>query len=164
MTPSHILVPVDRSSCAETAVDCAAALAEQLDVPITLLHAWEPLYELGVVMGAATIATGEGDIPLAQHIAEEARKTLEHHQRRLAERQLTVHARLAEGPTKQVIEDAIATSEFDLIVMGTHGRTGLSHVMMGSVAEWVVRTSTIPVITIRPDPDGAEGAAGDGPT
>lgn len=158
MLPKRILVPVDGSKCSEAAVDHAAVLAELFDAPITLLHAWEPLYELGVVMGAATIATADGTIPLVQHIADEARKVLERHAERLSSCKATVHKKLAEGPTRQVIRDVLDCGEHDMVVMGTHGRTGLSHLMMGSLAEWVVRHAPVPVMTIR-----AEAPAGEQP-
>ncbi len=159
MNPTNILVPVDRSACAEAAVDRAAQLAELFGARLTLLHAWEPLYELGAVMGAATIATVEGQVPLVQHIAAEARRTLEEHRDRLASRPITVAGRLAEGAPKEVIRDALDTGSYDLVVMGTHGRTGLSHVMMGSIAEWVVRHASVPVMTVRGAATEAAAAA-----
>lgn len=143
----HILVPVDRSDCSEAAVDCAAAVARLYEASITLLHAWEPLHELGLVASAATISTTEGQVPLVQHIAEEAEKTLVAHRARLADHPLEVRSKLVDGAPRQAIRDALATGEFDLVVLGTHGRTGLSHMMMGSVAEWVVRHASIPVMT-----------------
>ncbi len=155
MNPTRILVPVDSSACATAAVDCALAVADLYDAPVTLLHAWEPVYELGVVLGAATIATQAGEISLTQHIAEEAEKTLNAHRDRLSESQIVVDTRLVEGAPKAAIRDALDTGEFDLVVMGTHGRTGLSHVVMGSVAEWVVRHAPVPVMTIRSAPEGA---------
>jgi nucleotide-binding universal stress UspA family protein len=148
MDPRRILVPVDRSEFAEAAVDCAVAIAELFDIPITLMHAWEPLYELGVVMGAAKIDTPEGRVPLAEHIADEAKKTLQDHVERLDDGKVKVAARLVEGPPKQAILDTLAGDEFDLVVMGTHGRTGFAHALMGSITEAIVRASPIPVMTV----------------
>lgn len=151
MNVTSILVPVDRSLCSEAAVDRAVQLAEIFGAKLTLLHAWEPLYELGAVMGAATIATVDGEVPLVKHIANEARKTLDEHKSRLSARAVKVMAKLVEGAPKEAIRDALVSGDFDLVVMGTHGRTGLSHVMMGSIAEWVVRQAQVPVMTIRRD-------------
>lgn len=152
MNVTSILVPVDRSTCASTAVQRAAQLAEIFGAKITLLHAWEPLYELGAVMGAATIATVDGEVPLVKHIADEAKKTLDEHKARLASsssRPLEITAKLVEGAPKEAIRDALDSGNFDLVVMGTHGRAGFSHLMMGSIAEWVVRQAPVPVMTVR---------------
>lgn len=151
MNVTSILVPVDRSLCAEAAADRAVQLAEIFGAKLTLLHAWEPLYELGAVMGAATITTVDGEVPLVKHIADEAKKTLDDHKSRLGAHSVKVAAKLVEGAPKEAIRNALASGDFDLVVMGTHGRTGLSHMMMGSIAEWVVRQASVPVMTIRRD-------------
>jgi nucleotide-binding universal stress UspA family protein len=66
-----------------------------------------------------------------------------------------IHLAMAEGPAKQVIPRIARESGFDLVVMGTHGRTGLAHVLLGSVAEAVVRAAPCPVVTVPVSPQTA---------
>ncbi len=149
MNVTHILVPVDDSKTAERAVDRAAELAAAFAAKITLLHAWEPLYAFGPIVGGAMITTETGNMPLAQHVSESAKRTLDHQHGRLKSLPLSVVPRLVEGSAKVAIRDALEEGTFDLVVMGTHGRTGLARMALGSVAEWVVRHSKIPVMTVR---------------
>jgi nucleotide-binding universal stress UspA family protein len=58
------------------------------------------------------------------------------------------------GPTAKVIVEAARDRNVDLIVMGTHGRHGMAHLLLGSIAERVVRTASCPVLTVR-SPSGA---------
>jgi nucleotide-binding universal stress UspA family protein len=149
MKLAHILVPVDRSPSSAEAVERAAQLAAHSGARITLLHAWEPLYAWGPFMGAAMVSTDAGNVPLAKHIVEEAQRTLAEHKNRLAQHPLEVKTELVEAPPKNAIRDALNKERFDLVVMATHGRTGFARVTMGSIAEWVVRHSPVPVLTVR---------------
>ena len=60
-----------------------------------------------------------------------------------------VDRRLLQGAAAVEIVELARSADFDLIVMGTHGRTGLKHVLMGSVAERVLRTAPCPVLTVK---------------
>ena len=62
---------------------------------------------------------------------------------------------LLTGPAARTIVEYATTRRFDLIVMGTHGRTGVAHLLLGSVAEQVVRTASCPVLTVREQPERA---------
>ncbi|MGH2436706.1 MAG: universal stress protein, partial [bacterium] len=141
---SRILVPTDFSTGAEAALTWAVQLAELFGAQVTILYVLDP--SLGAIAGlpahyASMPAYGE----LLETIRSEAKSELE----KIAKRFPTSKTLLREGSPRPVILDAATEIGADLIVMGTHGRTGLAHVFFGSVAEHVVRHSKIPVLTVR---------------
>ena len=140
----RILVPHDFSESASEALVVAAELAAVHGGHVTVLHVLAPFY------------TGIG-FPTPAEIAWTPPKEMEGDLRRqleqLVKRKLGARAGLATcratlGDPLQAI--LTAAKRADVIVMGTLGRTGLSHLLMGSVAEKVVRHSTVPVLTVRP--------------
>lgn len=140
--PKHILVPVDFSVLASQAVDYAIELAKALGAKITLLHAYEPP------------AIGYPDAAgLALEVTEACRRSaeaaLETEARERAASGVLLGHELRQGAAWVEIVEAAKERGADLIVMGTHGRGGLSHLLLGSVAERVVRSSPIPVLTVR---------------
>jgi universal stress protein A len=155
MTPSftHILVPTDFSTGARLAVDYAVALARRLGASIHLLN----IVEDPTVAGLFTEAHVDlGEIRKARRC--DAR-------RRMNELLTSLHAtnvtdEIATGPVAATIAGIAADRESDFIVMGTHGRTGLAHVLVGSVAEQVVRTAGCPVLTVREGLGATEAFAG----
>lgn len=148
MTPavSTILVPTDFSPGSRLALDYALQLARQLGASVHVLHVIEDT----VIAGMWTEAYV--DIP-------ELRKERRCAARRLMNELLgAVHSadvtdEITSGPVAQTITATAVDRGTDVIVMGTHGRTGLAHVLVGSIAEQVMRTASCPVLTIR------EGAA-----
>jgi nucleotide-binding universal stress UspA family protein len=97
---------------------------------------------------APTIVYGEGIyIPMPENCAKESEEKL------LALESptpnVTVEHRLVEGEPVQAILDAARDSDCDLILVGTHGRSGIKHLLMGSVAEKIVRKATCPVMTVK---------------
>jgi nucleotide-binding universal stress UspA family protein len=143
-----ILVPVDFSPCSSQAVDYAAFLAKELGADVDVMHAWHPSQEIGPIVGAFD-HSAERDRALADFVQTDAGKELKRVLFRLEARGVNVHGRLEAGSPRHAIVDAAAHGDYDLIVMGTHGRTGLAHVVAGSVAEWVVRHAPVPVLTVR---------------
>ena len=148
MTPafSNILVPTDFSPGSRLALEYALALARKLDARIHLLH----VVEDPAVTGMWT----EAYLDIAA-LREERQADAERQMRAL---QKTAGAEdasyeIAAGPVPETIAAAASDNAADFIVMGTHGRTGLAHVLVGSVAERVIRTAACPVLTVR------EGAA-----
>jgi nucleotide-binding universal stress UspA family protein len=139
----HILVPTDFSEYSKQAVQYARELAQKFGASLDLLHVVElppypieglPPSELGgnLLDDLEQQATSD----LAQVLPKEA--------------EVTVVRRVVVGiPYRRIVEVA-ADEKVDLIVMATHGRTGFSHLFMGSVAERVVRTAPCPVLTIHP--------------
>jgi nucleotide-binding universal stress UspA family protein len=141
-----ILVPTDFSTYAELAVEEALEVADAFSASITLFH----VYELPLPMSDGAYAFAAADTvrsieASAQTSLAAARSDLLRHWRGSPER---VGTTLAMGaPATRIVEEA-QQGGYDLIVMGTHGRTGLSHMLIGSVAERVVRTSGCPVLTV----------------
>jgi len=139
--PSKLLVPIDFSDCSLDALEYAALVAAQNKAAIELLHVLEPVsYGLDFTLG-------HSDDRRTQR--ERLTQRLDALSAALSAAGLTVANRLCGGvPADAILEEA-QTSSSDLIVMGTHGRRGLSHVMAGSVAEAVLRRATCPVLTVR---------------
>jgi nucleotide-binding universal stress UspA family protein len=147
---SRILVPVDFSAHSDRALRYAARLAGQVGAAVELLH---------VVEDFTYGAFSEVYVPNVPAMTEEAINSAVD---RLTPLKAEVFPHGADvetvvyvgRPAATIVEHARA-GKFDLIVMGTHGRTGLPHLFMGSVAEHVVRTAPCPVLTVR----GAGAAA-----
>ena len=158
LTIRRILGPTDFSAGAHSALEYAALLAERFEATLEVLHVWEYPSAYGPVVAEAVIHTDEGRMTVADLVRTRAGKQLE---RVLADlgRRVTIehHGRLETGDPAQAIIKVAASGGHDLIVMGTHGRTGLSHLFTGSVAEKVVRGAPCPVLTIHV-PEGAENA------
>jgi nucleotide-binding universal stress UspA family protein len=142
---ARILVPTDFSPGSERAATYAVELAETLGASVLLLHTWElPVY--AVPDGAVSFGA---DVMSRVEVA--VTKEAEALAAKLRTPRVDVQARAVQGPPAFEIVRRAPELGVDLIVMGTHGRTGLAHVLLGSVAERVVRTSTIPVLTVPPD-------------
>ncbi len=136
-TPKHILVPVDLSFYSLTALQYAEAIANLFEASISVVH----------VVDRGT-----------KH--EQPEETAEHETRarhaitnllidhNLVPHSLAIHIRHGLAAT-EILEDAKA-SQADLIVMSTHGRTGLRHALLGGVADKVIRLAPIPVLTVKP--------------
>jgi|KBSSwiStaDraftv2_1062776.scaffolds.fasta_scaffold506533_2 nucleotide-binding universal stress UspA family protein len=140
---AKILVPIDFSDCSKKALQYAIPFAKQFGATITLLHVVHVNYIGGPEVGAL-------DFPL---IEADLRKSAE---KQLAELAATEVQPQAAGGTlvrigQEVVEIVGAAKELesDLIIISTHGRTGLKHVFMGSVAENVVRLAHCPVLVVR---------------
>lgn len=143
---TNILVPVDFSPHAERAFGYATALARQLGAQVTLVHVVEDPFATGA-WGAETYTPNVGE--LLQELIAGAERQLTPWTEKPAAQGLTVKTAVITGrPSESIIKHA-ASERCDLIVMGTHGRTGLSHVVMGSVSERVLRKAPCPVLTVR---------------
>jgi nucleotide-binding universal stress UspA family protein len=139
MRLKHILVPTDFSEGSDRAEAVAAELASRFGAKITLLHAWP-------VPAPAPVA-GVMSWPV-DHIVGPAREALAREQTALADRQVETEAVLLAGHPPDRILEAAKSRDVDLVVMATHGRRGLPRFLLGSVAEKVVRTSPVPVLTV----------------
>ncbi|MCX6543278.1 MAG: universal stress protein [Acidobacteria bacterium] len=145
MTVKSILVPTDFSETAAAAVRCAAGLAEIFGSSLTLLHVVEDLVVKGLSADVGTAAAGR----LRDDAVRSAMVSLD---RVLTEPPLNrtgVDKVVLAGDPLDVILRYATEHLVDLIVIGTHGRTGLPRVLLGSVAERVVRTSPCPVLSVR---------------
>ncbi len=140
-TFKRILVPTDFSPSAADAIELAIEMATRFDSELTLLHVWElPVYPyMELVMNPAEL-TASIEKAAADCLASKLKEV----QARLPR----ARSKLMMGiPWRQIVE-AINELKADLLVMGTHGRRGLEHAVMGSVAEKLVRLSPVPVLTV----------------
>jgi nucleotide-binding universal stress UspA family protein len=145
-TFARILVPVDFSSTSDSAIDHAQALAARFEAPIELLH----VVEDPVASGAWEPDSAYLTIPeLIDGCIEDAARRLEILKSQLSAQGATVETRVVTGAPARAIVATAQSDGCDVIVMGTHGRTGLSHMLLGSVAERVIRTAVCPVLTVR---------------
>jgi nucleotide-binding universal stress UspA family protein len=141
---TKILVPTDFSSSATEALHTAVDLAARYGASITLVHVFEPL------VYPFPEATGFSSILNLADVIEDIDKLLEKNkQAALDAGAKTVTATQLQGHPPSEIADYAKAGGFDLIVMGTHGRRGLSRLMIGSVAERVVRIAPCAVLTVR---------------
>jgi universal stress protein A len=138
-----ILVPLDFSSNSDHALDVAADLATLFGASLHLLHA-QHVPALAMSPYGAALPQGVWD-----ELREGARRELEERRARVAARDLEAHAHLATGQPSGAIQQSARELGADLIVIGTRGRTGLAHVLLGSVAERTLRTATCPVLTVK---------------
>lgn len=148
MQINHILVPIDFSSDADDAVDMAISLARELGSRITLLHVIHDVY-IGVGEMAAALPTSYYD-----EIEADVKREIQTYLNKVVEAGLQGDSIVVHGVPFQSILDTVAEQNIDLVVMGTHGRTGLKHVLLGSVAEKVIRMATCPVMVTRSGPAG----------
>lgn len=143
---TKILVPMDFSPHADRAFGYATALARRLGAELLLVHVVEDPYASGA-WGA------EGYVPNVAELLQELIAGTERQLATLKETEaaqgLAVKTAVVTGRPAQSIIERAASEGCDLIVMGTHGRTGLSHAVMGSVAERVLRKASCPVLTVR---------------
>jgi universal stress protein A len=147
-TIKRILVPVDFSSCSRVALEHAVTLAEQFGASVDVVHVWPPPRSVGPdtvldVFRKSSPTLGEDARASA---SKEMEQFLTPFQKKGT---IKFRLRIECGEPYQRILEIANGGVYDLIAMGTHGRTGLSHVVMGSVAEKVVRHSLFPVLTVR---------------
>jgi nucleotide-binding universal stress UspA family protein len=151
MLPIHtILHPTDFSKNSECAFQLAVALARDYKAHLIVLHV--------EAVPAAIYGFGEGVLPPRTEWDEELRRELE--KIHAADPNVNLSHRLEEGDPVTEILMVAEDTHADLIVMGTHGRRGIPRLLMGSVAELVVRRADCPVLTVRtPFPEGAPAEA-----
>jgi nucleotide-binding universal stress UspA family protein len=141
----RILVPTDFSKFSQNALTYAVAFAEKFGAEIVLLHV---VQDLALFIPEAVLGTPAVTPPVEQFIAA-AKTALERTVKELNLPGITIRPAVAEGVPFEEIIRAARDQDVDLIVMGTHGHTGLAHMLMGSVAEKVVRKAPCPVLSVR---------------
>ena len=140
MNAKKIIFPTDFSHCGDAALDYATALARESGGTILIVHVEEP-----------TVAYGGGEMyyGILEPDYHELLKML--HEVKPADPTVTIEHRLLRGdgnPAKKIVHLA-KEEKADLIVMGTHGRTGVTRALMGSIAEAVVRRAPCPVLIMK---------------
>jgi nucleotide-binding universal stress UspA family protein len=150
----HILVPTDFSEPAEAALRWAVTVAREFDSRVHLLHVVpEPfVYPWGTEL--STLPLG----PILAQAQEAASTRLVQIAAATGLPADRIATRVAVGTPVDQVLTAVRDEHIDLVIMGTHGRGPVSHLLLGSVAERVVRRSEVPVLTVH----GAPGAAAAG--
>jgi nucleotide-binding universal stress UspA family protein len=146
MAIKRILVPIDFSRDSLHALAYARDLSRAFHAELLLLHVVDQTYLAGVpelrVANPALAKLLDDQWQIAKtHVA--------HLGARLEKKGQRLQTLTKRGSPAQVIADTAKRTAADLIVMGTHGRTGITHMFLGSIAEKVVRTATCPVLTVR---------------
>jgi len=135
-----IIVPLDFSSSSESTIDYASMIAERFAATLILVHVIESL--------PYSVTDTFQIVEHRRALETLAKSLLRNLSDDLRARNLVVKTRLVWGNPSGEILAKVQREKADLIVMGTHGRTGLPHMVMGSVAEKTVRLSRIPVLTV----------------
>ncbi len=142
--PKKILVPHDFGTGSDHALAYAVDLAKALGAEVTVMHAFE-IPMVGFPDGTL-VATPELVSRMLEGVNVGLKKALELH----SGAGVAMHALVKQGPTWQTITETATEAAADLIVMGSHGRHGISRALLGSVAEKVVRMAHCPVLTLHP--------------
>jgi nucleotide-binding universal stress UspA family protein len=138
----HVLVPVDFGNPTEHALDLALSIARPGEARITLVHAFDstPFMNVSPFLPPLDVE------PIVAALQKEMRALCD----KVKARYGRVEGTVVRGNVFTSILDFAKTHECDLIVIGTHGRRGIAHAFLGSVAEKVVRMSPVPVLTVHP--------------
>lgn len=150
--PVNILIALDYNHSAQKIAETGFAFTDSMDAEITLLHVvrdaayyaspqYSPIMGFGFNNSAAMV-----QMDTLAEIKEAAQQFLDHSKKHLGDE--AIHTLVKEGDTAQAILDAAHETKADFIVMGTHSRKGIDKLLMGSVAESVLRHTTIPVFII----------------
>ena len=145
--PKKILVATDFSSYARSAADAAISLAKLYGAQVTLMHV-VPLstyVEFAGGVEGSTFNAAEFQNAVREGVAKEAKAEV----KRLQELGCTAEFVTADGPAAIEVCTYAADKKFDLVIVGSHGRTGVKRLLLGSVAEVIVRHAQMPVLTVR---------------
>jgi nucleotide-binding universal stress UspA family protein len=137
-----ILCPVDFSPGSEHAVTKASELASALGAELELMHAYQ-LPVLALPDSSITVSP-----TYVAELTTRAQQALDKHVESLKQKGVTASTRLTEGNPAEAIVERAKEIGATMIVMGTHGRSGFRRFLLGSTAERVVRTATVPVLTV----------------
>ena len=141
----RILIPLDGSPRAELALGQVGRILRREDSEVILLRVIDLAEAIRTMDPALRVDTAY----LREHERTEAQKYLHDVARRFSDQGMKVHARIAEGPPAETILEQANQEGATLIVMTTHGRTGIFRWLIGSIAEKVVRASPLPLVLIR---------------
>jgi nucleotide-binding universal stress UspA family protein len=143
----HILVAVDFSECSGDALRAVRHLGIDTGAAVSVVHVFDPI-AAGIRTGAASADS------LKDYLAEEAERASRELSSFLADAKCEFAGRFvkqAQSSTANTICKAAQEASADLLVVGTHGRTGLGQILLGSVAQDVLRTATIDVLAVPPE-------------
>jgi len=138
-----ILVPVDFSMASERALRYAISLARGDATTVVVLHVYNvPVYNFpdGAILASPDLAT---------RLSDAAQRQLDNMMDMFADSGVKLQAQLREGVARDEILNAAKDFSADMIVLGTHGRSGIRRALLGSVADRVIRMSEVPVLSVR---------------
>jgi nucleotide-binding universal stress UspA family protein len=138
-----ILVATDFSEQARAAADWAVAMAGALGARVVLAHVYD-LPIVGFPDGSLLV-----DARTASRLSDEAQAALDAELSRLQGRGVAIEGSLRQGDPREVIPELAAIEGAGLIAAGSHGRRGVARALLGSMAESLVRDSTVPVVVLR---------------
>jgi nucleotide-binding universal stress UspA family protein len=141
----RILVPTDFSKYSQSALTYAAAFAEKFGAELTLLHVVQDL----ALFIPDMVTVSPPLAPSVDQLTEAARTAFDRLIKENHLEHLTIQREVRQGTPFYEIIRCAKEKDIDLIVMGTHGHSGLAHVLLGSVTEKVVRKAPCPVLTVR---------------
>ena len=153
MTITNILVPTDFSVGSEEAVRYAFALASRLGASLHLMHVLENPFAPGAFMEMYAPPPPESLDDIERQAEERLRSSLTEEQK--ARVRVELSTRLG-NPAAQILDRLEEEPRIDLVVMATHGRGGVTRLLMGSVTEKIVRAAPCPVLTLREHPQYVE--------
>jgi nucleotide-binding universal stress UspA family protein len=154
MSFERILCPVDLSDASRRALSYAVALSTWYNAPLTVLHAVAnvPMFEVTAPFGTL----GAPPVMLKNHDVEKDRAELRRFMGSTADTPSTEIVVEVADICTEILRQAI-DRKVDLIVMGTHGRTGLRHVILGSIAEKILRNASCPILVVPPHAPDVNG-------
>jgi len=144
----RILVPVDYSKHSAVSLRFAADLAKQHGAVLDIVHVWDrPTYVTEEVL----VRHGSGSRPLTELIRDNAEKDMKDFMSAVPlPDDLRREERLLSGDPATALLKELEKGQHDLVVIGTHGRSGLAHLMLGSVAEKLLRHASVPILALPP--------------
>jgi nucleotide-binding universal stress UspA family protein len=138
-----IVVGTDFSDTARAALDWAVAIAQPLETRVVVVHVLD-LPVIGVPDGAFLIGP-----KAASQLSDEAQSALDREVARVRARGVPVEGCLLQGDPRDVVPSRSQSLDATLVVVGSHGRRGLARALLGSMAESIVRSSSVPVVVVR---------------
>jgi universal stress protein A len=141
---NKIVCPVDFSEFTDEIIEYGVSIAKKFDSELYLLHV---IPNLNYFTPYESFLTPENLVTMERSIEKEIDKDF---QKTIKKIDMPVKQAVKTGVTFVEILDYIKTEKIDLVVMGTHGRSGFEHILLGSVAEKIIRRSPCPVLTVRP--------------
>jgi universal stress protein A len=141
---NKIVCPVDFSEFTDEIIEYGVSIAKKFDAEFHLLHV---IPNLNYFTPYESFLTPENLVTMERSIEKEIDKDF---QKTIKKIDIPVKQATKTGVTFVEILDYIKTEKIDLVVMGTHGRSGFEHILLGSVAEKVIRRAPCPVLTVRP--------------
>jgi nucleotide-binding universal stress UspA family protein len=142
---ARILVPVDFSEHSDRAVEYAVAMGKHFGACVELFHVVEDPFESGGWGSEVYVSDLDG---LRSRALDDAKARIERCRSGVLAGDVPIVATVQMGHVANTIVEYATAAHADLVVMGTHGRTGLAHLIIGSVAERVVRLAPCPVLTV----------------